>query len=393
MASAGEDDQLLLWAVDSSTVAKRLERGADEITTLTFSQDGQWLFASTDKGELERYDVRRGELSARVPVPQKRIRAAVPVGAKIYVAGDDKTVRAYAVPSSGTARAQSFSIPTAIRGVRFVGDGEGLTLLGTDRLVVFDLVHRRTRSAKERQVGERPVAISNDGEWVAVADANEVRVAHVGRSDAHRLRTSGAPLGAIAFSNDRKTIAVAASDGFVRLLSLEGEMHDEVVRVHDGAIDAIAFTADDAAVITGGFDGKVAMLEVGKGATPRRIATHEGGATAVAATEDLIASGGREGAVRLHVRRAKETIDLEDHEGAVRALAFSRDGRYLASGGADRTVRIWDTMHRRLAARLPQAHADEIVGVEFGPDDRVLASVAEDGSVRVWSLTDLPPRG
>ena len=203
------------------------------------------------------------------------------------------------------------------------------------------------------------------------------------------MRTSGAPIGAVSFSNDGKTIAVGASDGYVRVLAIDGENEDEVVRVHDGAIDSILFTPDDATMVSGGFDGKVSILPVRKGAKPRRITMHEGGVTVVAASDRFIASGGRDGVVRVYDRGRKKTIELRGHDGTISALGFDSEGRYLASGGEDRRLIIWDVTDAREAARIDEAHKDEIVGVVFADDGGVLATLAEDGVGRVWSLADL----
>lgn len=389
MASASEDGGLLLWNIGTSTAAFRVRRGADTVTALAFSADGRWLYASTEKGDLERFDVRRARLDARVPVGKAHIRTVRPVGSDIYLAGDDKRVRAFAVESSAATRVQRFKIPSAGRGLRFVGEGEGLTLLAADRLIVYDLLERRLRKVTRFDIQERPAAISKDGEWIAVANENEVRLSNVGRKRGRSMRTSGAPIGAVTFSNDGKTIAVGASDGFVRVLAVDGDDEDEVVRVHDGAIDTITFTPDDETMVSGGFDGKVSILPVGKGAKPRRITVHEGGVTVVATSDRYVASGGRDGIVRVYDRKRKKTVELRGHEGTISALAFDSDGRYIASGGEDRRLIVWNVADEQEAARIDEAHKDEIVGVVFAEDGGVLATLAEDGAGRVWSLADL----
>jgi WD40 repeat protein len=72
------------------------------------------------------------------------------------------------------------------------------------------------------------------------------------------------------------------------------------------------------------------------------------------------------------------------HSGAVYALAFSPDGKLLASGGSYGTVRLWAVADGRLRHAF-DAHNHYVVAVDFTPDGKLLASVDEDG-VRLWDV-------
>jgi hypothetical protein len=69
----------------------------------------------------------------------------------------------------------------------------------------------------------------------------------------------------------------------------------------------------------------------------------------------------------------------------VHSVAFSLDGKTLASGSYDGTVRLWDVASRTALETL-QGHTDVVQSVAFSPDGRTLASGSSDGTVRLWDV-------
>ena len=89
----------------------------------------------------------------------------------------------------------------------------------------------------------------------------------------------------------------------------------------------------------------------------------------------------------------RQTLLFQEHTAAVLSVAWSPDGRYLASGGSDQTALVWDAGNGKVICSY-RGHTNAIRSVAWSPDGRYLASGSTDGSVQVWeALTGRPILG
>ena len=79
-----------------------------------------------------------------------------------------------------------------------------------------------------------------------------------------------------------------------------------------------------------------------------------------------------------------DCLSPNGHTGEIRSVAFSSNGRYLASSADDKTVRIWNLESGE--SRVLKGNGRMAYSLAYSPDGRYLASFADDGTVRIWNL-------
>src|SRR5437868_642350 len=77
------------------------------------------------------------------------------------------------------------------------------------------------------------------------------------------------------------------------------------------------------------------------------------------------------------------TATLKGHKNTITCLAYSPDGKTLASGAKDGNVILWDIASGKARATLPD-HKDMVVAVAWTPDSKTLASSSHDGDIWLW---------
>jgi len=87
----------------------------------------------------------------------------------------------------------------------------------------------------------------------------------------------------------------------------------------------------------------------------------------------------------LAAQEAKLRDTLKGHTSHVGSVAFSPDGRTLASGSEDNTIKLWNVATGKNTATL-KGHTDIVWSVSFSPDGKTLASGSSNNTVKLWDV-------
>jgi WD40 repeat protein len=132
---------------------------------------------------------------------------------------------------------------------------------------------------------------------------------------------------------------------------------------------------------------KIWDLEKGKELFPITVnSRHIVNSVAYSPDGRYLASGSRDKTIKIwEVATGKELRTLTGHSDWVRSVVYSPDGRYLASGSDDNTIKIWEVaMGKQL--RTLAGHSDIVFSVAYSPDGRYLASGSGDKTIKIWRV-------
>jgi WD40 repeat protein len=154
----------------------------------------------------------------------------------------------------------------------------------------------------------------------------------------------------------------------------------------------VAFDPRTGQLASGGLDGVVRLFDprtrrqvssFSTSAAVHCLAYRPDGLLLVAGLGKRQAGDATEVRVR-HLDTGKDST-LRGHSAPVIAVAFSPDGKFLATASSRGVIRLWDGARLRLLAVL-SGHPEAVNDLEFSPDGKLLASAGQDGTLRLWAV-------
>jgi len=234
---------------------------------------------------------------------------------------------------------------------------------------------------------------SPDGRWMAAGCSNNtVKVWETAflRTPPRVLRDATY---VVAFSEDSQSVLVSTSGGVPRWRKVDGSGQADVPR-YGGPLDDIACVAlpsDRQTAAIGLTNGTIEYRDIQSGQLAGPILRgHVGPVYSLAYDPKgrFLASGGADKWLKLWDRKTGALLGAsEEHKGSICALAISPNGEFIASGCGAETIKLWRASHVADGSEFSiTPHKSVIRTLAFSPDGRNLASGSEDDTVKIWRL-------
>jgi len=392
LAAAGDDGQVKLW--DTATGKELAAIGAHDagILSVAWSHDGRRLATASSDKTVKLWDAATGQSLVSLTGHTQRVNAAAfsPDGKKLATGSDDGTMRLWDV-STGTELMAIQSQGKWVRCLAFSPDGRRLAagLAGTPSIKLWDATTGHELLAFNALMGlVWSVAFSPDGTRLATG-SNDHTAKLWDADTGQELASFSGHIGAVravAWSPDGKRLATGGADRTVKLWDAATSQELATLKGHFGEVFSVAFSPDGKNIATCSDDFTVKLWDVNATLELTTLKSDRP-VRSVALSPDarMLATDSGTRARVWDAITGRELASLQGRAGGVQSVAFSSDGKRLATSGIDQPAKLWD-LHTGQQLTTFTGHSDRVVSARFSPDGQRLVTASSDKTAKLWDV-------
>ncbi|MCL5036588.1 MAG: WD40 repeat domain-containing protein [Chloroflexi bacterium] len=431
-ASGSDQGEVRLWSVPDGSLLFSLKPHQKAVRALAFGRNGDVLVSADQDGSVNIIDVPNGKVKYNVNLPAEVWDAVFTPDAKsILLTGADGIIRFYSLDLR--KKLNEIKMNTGIYSAAFSPDGKLLALGGKDG-DIYMLTYPGLSMETGLKGGDDVIsglAFSPDGKKLAASCMNErLSIWDVkNRKLLHMLHKHTCGVTSVAFCPDGKRVATSSTDDSVRIWDSEKGVQVSHRPLKDDVF-AVCYSPDGKYLLSGSEDGKLLLwkgdavfLTLGySNAISGLVFSPDGRKLTVQYSSGVVKTWDAAEGTLLETGTARPqpvpekvearntrykavpgdnfSIDLTDpsgkllknlkgHTGIITALAFSPEGRRLASGASGEEVIIWDISGGRPLVNLGELKASNrrngIHALAMSPDGKKLAAGTEMNQIYIWN--------
>ena len=412
LVSGGADKTIRLWNIETGKPIREISRGLyASILDVKFSPDGNTIASGSADSRIRLWDANTG---LQVTPREMRHDDAVfsvafdKAGNRIVSGSADRSVRMWNAKTGRPIEESMKGHNGKVYAALFSADGKTVISAGSDRTIRFWHAETATQIGQVLEAHRSLIldlALTGDKEsgdnanqLISSSSDNTIRLWDIAtdRPLGHpRISPHSKDVFSIAVSSDGKYAVSAGED---RQLAVWNAKTQALVRrlrlAHEQPIWSVAFRPSKPQFMSASNDGTLRLWNAKTGqldwySAPIRDkdgSTLEIYAVAFHPDGNFVASGGADKKIHLwNLQKEQQEFEWEAHKGPVLSIAFSPNGNYIATGGGDDKVVIWNRNTRKPIHSLVK-HTKDVRTVAFSPDGQYLASGSVDRNIQLWQV-------